>query len=306
MAHDAFGAVAELAASQHGVVSSLQAAALGVRPSTLQSWRRRGRIWPMFPGSFAVAGVPLTWRSHLAAVTLARDGRSVVVSHRAAARLHGLDGVHGAWKEITIDMNTRFRPAGFVVHRTDTLVPDDVVHLDGIRVTSVARTLADLGAVVDDDTVWKAVDHALRLGVRARWLTEVLRRVERPGPSGTGSLRRVLERQRDLGRTDSWFETLVLDQLRRHPAIPDVVPQYPLHRDDGSLVAVVDAAIPSARVAVEAHSRRFHDGHRAGVLDAERQYRIELLGWRVVFVTFDDARARRVGEKVARYLASVA
>jgi hypothetical protein len=239
------------------------------------------------------------------AATIGRDGRSTVVSHRAAARLHGLDGVDGPWLELTVERTVNFQPPGFVVHRTPTIEVDDVTFVDGIRTTNLARTLADLGAVVDDQVVWKAADHALRRGLPYRALVAVLDRVHRPGPSGTHSLRRVLARHDDLGRTDSWFESLVLDQLRRHPGIPDdLVPQYPLRDGGGRLVAVFDAAIPSRRVAIEAHSKRFHDGARMGVLDADRQYRVELLGWRVVFVRFDEARRRTVGDKVARYLAS--
>ena len=42
-------------------------------------------------------------------------------------------------------------PAGVVVHRGPPLHPDDVTVVDGIPVTSVARTLIDLAEVVDRD-----------------------------------------------------------------------------------------------------------------------------------------------------------
>ena len=40
-----------------------------------------------------------------------------------------------------------------IVHCTTDLEPDDVVEIDGIRTTNLARTLADLGSVADADLV---------------------------------------------------------------------------------------------------------------------------------------------------------
>jgi hypothetical protein len=42
-------------------------------------------------------------------------------------------------------------PEGVVVHRTPPLHPDDVTVVDGIPVTTVARTLIDLAEVLDAD-----------------------------------------------------------------------------------------------------------------------------------------------------------
>jgi hypothetical protein len=54
---------------------------------------------------------------------------------------------------------------GVLVHRAKRLDPCDVTEVDGIPVTSVARTLCDLGAVVPQDAVEAALDSALRRGV---------------------------------------------------------------------------------------------------------------------------------------------
>jgi very-short-patch-repair endonuclease len=249
---------------------------------------------------FVIPGAPLTWRAHLTIATFALGGRGVV-SHRAAAALHGLDGVPGGALEITTPRHTRPRLDGFVVHSTDTLERVDVLVLDGIRVTSVARTLADLGAVCPQDVVWQAADDAVRRGASRRWLEQVLARVDRPGPSGTGALRRVLEAHRRLGDTDSFFETRLLGQLES-AGLVGAVPQYPVRTRAGRLVAVVDIALPAARVAVEAHSKRFHFGDRRSVRDADRDHRLQMLRWDVVYVLHDEVDRGVGGRKVARFV----
>lgn len=42
-------------------------------------------------------------------------------------------------------------PDGVIVHRVPSLHPDDVTVVDGIPVTTVARTLIDLAEVMDED-----------------------------------------------------------------------------------------------------------------------------------------------------------
>lgn len=303
MAHDAFGAVAELAASQHGAFTPRQAAALAIAPSTLQSWRRRGLIWPVLPGVFLLTGRELTWRTHLAAAMLSHGGDAVVVSHRAAVVLHGLDGIHEPFLEVTVPRQRTVRLPGFCVHRSLVLDPPDVTVVDGIRVTSIARTVADLGAVATDDLVALVLDDALRRGASRRWVEQTLERVDRPGPSGTPSLRRVLGRYRELGRTDSWFETLVLDRLARG-GIDGVVAQHPVRSSSGRLLAVLDAAIPAVKLGIEAHSKRFHFGERKNMVDADRDFELAVEGWELMYVRFDEARSGSVVDRVRRLVAA--
>ncbi len=299
MADDAFGAVAELAASQHGAFTPRQAAALAIPASTLQSWRRRGLIWPALPGVFLLAGRELTWRTHLAAASLSHGSDTVVVSHRAAVALHGLDGIHEPFLEVTVARDRTVRLPGFRIHRSLVLDPADVTFVDGIRVTSIARTVADLGAVATDELVAQVLDDALRRGVRRRWIEQTLQRIDRPGPSGTSSLRRVLARYRDLGRTDSWFETLVLERLVRG-GIAGVVAQYPVRSAAGKLLAVLDAAVPEVKLGIEAHSKRFHFGERKNTVDADRDFELAVEGWELMYVRFDEARSGAVVDRVRR------
>jgi hypothetical protein len=221
------------------------------------------------------------------ALTLTGDGSVVVASHRSAALLHGLDGFTDDGLEVTAARG-RFRAAeGVRVHVTDTLRADDVVVIDGIRTTGLARTVCDLGAVVSDDAVLRAADDVARRTSR-RWLDATLSAVGRPGPTGTGPMRWALASGTAVGTVESWFERLVVEQLRA--AGLEVVPQFVLRDDGGRFVARFDAAVPAARVAVEAHSRRWHFGAAANVRDADRDARASALDWVVVYVRFDETR----------------
>ncbi len=64
---------------------------------------------------------------------------------RSAGRLWGLRDVPRLKPEITVCDTTKPRLRDVVVHRTDTLDAVDVAEVDGIAVTSPARTLLDLG-----------------------------------------------------------------------------------------------------------------------------------------------------------------
>ena len=283
MTTDAWRAVSELAASQHGCFSTTQAA---VPHSTIKSWRRSGRIVTPWTGVHHIVGAPLTWMSRLTAITLAHP--SAVASHRAAGQLHRLEGVDGDWVELTLPRSRYQRLKGVVVHVTDTLHRDDVITIDGIRATTLARTAADLGAVLDDVAVARVAEDVARRS-SSLWLDQVLERVDRPGPSGTGALRRSLGAVPDLGVPASWFERLVVEALRG-AGLP-VVSQYELRTEAGRFVARFDAAIPEVRLGIEAHSRRWHYGPRANVRDADRDARVSAEDWDVLYVRYGEAQS---------------
>jgi very-short-patch-repair endonuclease len=84
-----------------------------------------------------------------------------VVSHRAAAVLHKLDGVRAAPVELTT--RNHYRPRrGATFRRTSELPPEDVTEVERFRVTTVARTLIDLAAVVSEENLAYAVEYAWR------------------------------------------------------------------------------------------------------------------------------------------------
>ena len=250
----------------------------------------RGELLEPVPRVLVIAGAPMTYRCRVSVATLAGGG--TVASHRAAAWLHGIDGFTlSAPVEVTVRRGRYPAIDAVVVHRAKRVEAADIVVVDGLPVTSVARTLCDLGAVVHQDLVEQALDWALRRGFDERWIRDVLDRVDRPGPSGTATLRRVLDDPRRAGRIpQTWFERLV----KRVLAAPDL-PQLELQHEvrdpqTGTLVAVLDGCFVPLRIGIEAHSAEWHDRPGRVWRDMERDNRLKALGYDIVYVTYGLAR----------------
>jgi hypothetical protein len=209
------------------------------------------------------------------------DGGHAVASHRSAARLHGLDGFEQCdIVELSVTRDHRWRrAAGVVAHHVAALDRLDVVAINGIRCTGLARTLADLGAVVEPLLVRRGLTAARRRGASLRWIQMTAERLWRPGPSGAAVLLRLLATIPFEGRVpESWFEELgamCLDD----PGIPPIELHYPIRDARGRFVARTDIAIPSVRLGLEAQSRRFHFGPELEPLDEQRDLAAAACGW---------------------------
>ncbi|MEO7442782.1 MAG: type IV toxin-antitoxin system AbiEi family antitoxin domain-containing protein, partial [Acidimicrobiales bacterium] len=193
------------ASTQHGLVSWRHALDLGVPSTTVARWARQRRLVRVHTGVYRMAGAPVTWeQSVLAAVLAAGDG--AVASHRSAARLWGLHDNDAV--EITVPYAKLPRLRGVVVHRSRDLAPRWTSRRRAVLVTTPARTLVDLGAVLARRLVEDALDRALA----ARLLTvaaveHALDELGGSGRQGAGVIRTILDR-RALGaeRPDGLLE----------------------------------------------------------------------------------------------------
>jgi predicted transcriptional regulator of viral defense system len=153
--------IAEIAGRQHGIVTRWQLAQAGINDEAVR-WRvTHGRLLRVHRGVYSMS----PWLSMEARRTAARlaAGRSSALSHRTAAHEWGLVPRAAATIEIVTPRQPR-TIAGARVRSTSTLVADDVVRHDGAVVTSVARTIVDLGDVVPASRVAKAMHEAEFLG----------------------------------------------------------------------------------------------------------------------------------------------
>jgi hypothetical protein len=287
MPDDAWGAVAEFAASQHGAFTRRQAAALRFDARRIATAVEHGLAREAVPGVLVICGCPETWRQRLRVLTLIGGG-GVVASHRAAAHLHRLDGFgRPPDPEVSLERSRRLKMVQspeVISHHVSTIPPNDVVTVDGIPTTGLARTLADLGSVVDPQVVRRALTDARRRSTSLLWIRATAERLHRPGQTGTGRLLRLLDAIPLEGRVpDSWFEELLAGCLD-DPDLPEVVPQYRILDQTGRCVARADLAIPAARLGLEAHSRRFHFGPDAEPLDEQRDMAAAACGWEMLYL----------------------
>lgn len=156
--HDA--SLARTMASQHGIITADQAHALGLSHREV-GWRlEQGVLLSLHRGVYRQAAASSTRSARLHAAVLA-CGPSAVASHRSAAQLHKLREVPGWRSEVTLAGTRLPLLRGVTIHRTDTMDPVDITSVDRTPVTTIPRTLLDLGAVVPFEVVELAAQDAI-------------------------------------------------------------------------------------------------------------------------------------------------
>lgn len=145
-----------IAAQQHSVFDRRQAVAAGLSPRMIQHRLESGRWVSVSRGVYRLAGVERTWHQRVLAACLAA-GAGAVASHRSAAALWEIDGFGPGPVEISVSRSQR-RTAHFTTHRPRNMWAADTTELDYVPVTTVARTIIDLAAVVGDDDLEAALD----------------------------------------------------------------------------------------------------------------------------------------------------
>jgi very-short-patch-repair endonuclease len=281
--------LARLAARQHGVFSRTQAERLGATRGVISYRLRVGRWNQLSRDVFRLAGAPSSWRQDLMAACLAW-GDGAVVSHRAAAALWQFLGFEPGIVELTVPEMRKRRAPG-IIHR-HRLHSRDATKIDGISVTTPARTLIDLAAIVPEEELEETIDDLVVQGiVSVSTLRRRLAHVGRTGLKGTAMMRRLLDaRDPSADVPRNVFERRLLRTLRRH-GLPSPLLQYAI-RDEAGLIGVVDFAYPDHHLVIEADGRRWHTGRVRWEHDRKRRNRLTLLGWRVIHVTWTELATR--------------
>jgi very-short-patch-repair endonuclease len=165
-----------------------------------------------------------------------------------------------------------------------------VTSIGPIPVTTAARTLFDLGAVVPRAAVQAAVTDALRQRlVTPERLERCLQEAGGRGHRGAKAVRTLLETLTGH-RPESVLELRLIRILRRS-GLPEPASQYSIRRGQ-KVVARVDLAYPDIRLAIEADGYRYHGGPAEWRRDLARRNELTGLGWRVIQVTWEDVTRR--------------
>jgi len=149
--------IARLAEAQNGVVARRQLLEIGVTPKAIRVRVERERLHRLHHGVYAVGHRYLTQRGRWMAAVLA-VGEGAVLSHRSAAALWQLLDEYGA-VEVSSRRNARSRD-GVRVRRVPSLIAGHCTRENGVPCATVARTLLDLAATAQAQSVRKAVREA--------------------------------------------------------------------------------------------------------------------------------------------------
>lgn len=182
--------LADIAAEQWGLITTAQARAVGGTPQMMANLCNRDVLERLTHGVYRLVGVAPDPLDDLRAAWLAtdpgrlagqrlRDPDPVVVSHRSAASIYDLGDLEADRFEFTRNSRQRSTRTDVRFHRLDLQGQWRVV--DGLPVTTVARTIWDLAAAhVDGGHLASVVRDALtKHGVAADELADVLARYAR-------------------------------------------------------------------------------------------------------------------------------
>jgi len=207
---------------------------LGPRSVAVGALTRGQSRWnhaAVVPRVYMPKGAALSARMKIEAVAL-WAGEGAVISGRAAAHLHGVPWIDADTLVEVITANRRRCPG--VIARQERISDDEVVTIDGMAVTSAARTAFDLGRHLPRNTAVAQLDAlAGATGVREADALVLQRRY--PGARGIRGARIALDLM-DAGAQsprETWLRLLVIDN-----GFPR--PRTQIRVSDGSLTAYLD------------------------------------------------------------------
>jgi len=289
-------ALSELAGRQHGRVATVQLLALGFTRPALSRRVEQGRLHRVRDGVYAVGHTGGSPASHRWAAVLA-GGAGAVGTHQTAAAAWDVSTPSGGAEHITVlpGNGSRSRP-GLRVHRT-RLTADDITIRDGLPVTTLARTLIDLGDVVSASQVRRAFVRAEQL--RLIDMDEIGAALERAGRRRGPAILRGLLRAYDprWQQTRSGLELRMLDIVRDAALPQPEVNAWIAGRWEADLLWRAE------RLIVEVDGAGIHAVPGARARDAVRDAALRRLGYRVLRVSEADLEAREaVGGRLTRAL----
>jgi hypothetical protein len=148
----------EQAASARGLVTHAQLRALVLSASSVTDRCHTRKLVRVHQGVYFVGHAERTPLALAEAAVLACGPRTAL-SHDSAAALYGLR----RWPRVPeISSAVQHRRPGIRAHRTTTLTRGDVTIRHGIRVTTVARTTADIAPRLTDLQLLRAIHEARR------------------------------------------------------------------------------------------------------------------------------------------------
>lgn len=292
-------AIGRLADKQHRLVRHDQLLAIGLSTDQIRYRVKIGRLRVLYRRVYAVGHDSLAREGRwLAAVYATRA--VAALSNRAAGHNLGLVSPGSYPIEVTSPIR-RHSPTGFLLHFRP-LPADEVVVVDGIPTTSVARTQLDLAADLDDRRLARTFEV-----VEARQLygplsiQDLLERY--PRVRGRRRLERVM-RTRAFGQgiTKLQLEEAFQDFLTLYPSLPSPDLNVAMQLDERWVE--IDGLWRRQNVALELDSRRFHDNADAFQRDRAKDRLLTIHGFRPARATWIDVTVehRRLYADLSRIL----
>lgn len=288
--------IAEIAQQCDGLVGRRQLLGAGLNPKQITRRVASGRLHVVHRSVYALVDGPLGLTQLAVAACLAvPDG---VVGHCNAGSLHGLRGVPPRRVEMVVPPGRHPSVSG-VLFRRSNLMPEHHVEqwANGIRVTTPARTIYDLGGVMDEAAHRNLVTDAVNRGiVTLDELAAIGRELSGRGRPGSAAHHRLAatEPSRLVG-------VMSEGELRLGEALREIglgaVRQHPLRLPSGRPVRL-DLAVPERKLSIEVDHPEWHATPEGLQRDHSRDNELTLMRWERLRFTTDDVM-ERLGSCVA-------
>ena len=265
--------VATVAARQRCLITREQLQALGVRRGGIQRALEGGRLHRIHRGVYAVVASQALPPLAIEQAAVLALGPNAYISHHSAAALWGIRPP-GKQIEVTVVGRERASRDGIRVHRVRMLGRRDTRLLEGLPITSAARTLLDIALDLPDRELERALDESI--ATRKTSLAGV-RAVLRDYPRRPGSVRlgALASHGRTLTMTRSECEERFLALVRR-AGLPGPEVNARVSRFE------VDFCWRRQGVIVEIDGFFFHSSGAALARDHRRDAALQQMGFLVI------------------------
>ena len=284
----------ELARLQHGVFARWQLVPRGVSERAIVRRLAGGDWGVVLPGVLALPSARDTFERRVWAGWLA-VGPGALVSHEAAAQVHRIPNVIRNRVVLTDAHGRHHRLPGVIVHQLNDVLPEHRTAVDGLPITTPARTIVDLAAVVHPARLLPIVEGTHHARIAS--YTEVgvcMASIARRGKPGIRHLALTLDKLTSTKATTMSKLERQLFELIANAGLPRPISQYPF---PGRLFTngCVDAAYADAKLIVEADGRTWHTRIADLKRDHARDADAARHGWLTLRLLYEDITADPAG-----------
>lgn len=176
----------EIAENQAGYFTANQARDVGFSWERLASNAKKGLFLRVARGVYRLARFPGSAYEDLFVAWL-RTGRNAVISHESALSVYELTDVLPSEIHVIVPRTASRRRKGIRQH-TNQLDPDEIGYREGLPMTTVPRTIADVSiSGLAEEQVQQAIRESLQQGLTSQ--DELLSHADRRG----GRARRIIQ-----------------------------------------------------------------------------------------------------------------
>lgn len=277
----------QVAISQGGVIRLDQALTCGISAESITRRLRSGQWQRIARSAYRLLDMGNPSQRVRAAVAVLPKA---IASHESAAELHIVPRMATGKAIVTVHSKTTHSFPGVIIHRTRDLAESHTTVVDGLPVTTLARTIVDLAAklhprhleaIVDDLVTSKRLD--------LEELSDLATSIARRGKPGSSVMRDLIAefQGRDIpfaSRLERLGLAVLLNAGLPRPSLEHPAPWDRTKR--------IDAAYPDQKVGIEWDSKAWHAQAAAFQRDRVRDRQALLQGWRVFRFTWHDVTER--------------